>query len=134
MSYSSRVYRQRNPITQDESKGKPFFSKKKQVHKNRNDNSFFQAKEDSNIQRLATTPEEEKVSSNDQRMEKDKEKPLQRKTADKEMDKDMTVQKKDDPLKEKDKNVQKKGEEEKKEKNIQKQDDRKKEEVKSKEQ
>jgi len=44
MSYSSRVYRQRNPKAQDESKEKPFFSKKKQDGQGQKKNAFFQAK------------------------------------------------------------------------------------------
>ena len=51
------------------------------------------------VQRLATTSEEEKVSSNDERMERDKEKPFQRKPAEQEKEKEKTIQKKDDPLK-----------------------------------
>lgn len=154
MSYSSRVYRQRNPKPQDESKEKPFFHKQKQNQKGKNNNSFFQAKPVANepgdtyekeadsvadkvvnqgqgysvvqqkektpIQRLATTPEEEKVSSNDERMGRDKEKPFQRKPVEQEKEKQKTIQKTDDPLKEKEKAVQKKGEDEKIEKDIQK--------------
>lgn len=182
MSYYSRVYRQRNPKQQDESKEKPFFSKQKQDQKSKRNNSFFQAKLTVNkpgdnyekeadsvadsvinlgqgkssvqkkekvpIQRLATTPEEEKVSSNDERMERDKEKPFQRKPAEQEQEKEKekvvqkkdeplkekekTIQKVDDPLKEKEKAVQKQGEDEKEEK-IQKKEDplKEKEKVKS---
>jgi hypothetical protein len=169
MSYSSRVYRQRNPKPQDESKEKPFFSKQKQDQKNKKNNSFFQAKlavnkpgdnyereadsvadsvvnqgqgksvvqqkENTPIQRLATTSEEEKVSSNDKRMERDKEKPFQRKPAEQEKEKEKTIQKKDDPLKEKEKTVQKKGEAEKKEKDVQKkgEDEKKEKEIHKKE-
>ncbi len=141
MSYSSRVYRQRNPKTQDESKDTPFFSKQKQDQKGKKNNSFFQPrlavnqpgdsyekeadsvankvvnqtqgkpavqkKEISSIQPLSTTPEEEKVSSNDERMGRDKEKPFQRKPAEPEKEKEKAVQKKEDPLKEKEKAVQK---------------------------
>lgn len=136
MSYSSRVYRQRNPQPQDESKEKPFFSKQKQNQNSKKNSSFFQAKLAVNgpgdshekeadsvantvvnqrqgnpvvqqkaispVQRLSTTPEEEKVSSNDERMERDKEKPFQKKSAGPEKEKEETVQKKDDSLKEKD--------------------------------
>lgn len=136
MSYSSRVYRQRNPKPQEETKEKPFFSKQEQSHDSKRNSSFFQSKlavnelgdshekeadsvanavvnqkqskpvvqqkEISPIQRLATTSEEEKVSSNDERMERDKEKPFQKKPAEPEKEKEETVQKKDDPLKEKD--------------------------------
>ena len=136
MSYSSRVYRQRNPKPQEESKEKPFFTKESKNKKGTKDNSFFQTKmevnntNDShekeadsmaskvvnesqtkpNVQRLATTHEEEIDSSNDQRMERDKEKPFQRKPADNDKEKEKAVQKKDDPQKEKDKEkiVQKK--------------------------
>ena len=136
MSYSSRVYRQRNPKPQDESKEKPFFSKQKQSQDSKKNSSFFQTKLAVNepgdshekeadsvadtvvnqrqgkpvvqqkaispIQRLSTTSEEEKVSSNDERMERDKEKPFQKKSAGPEKEKEETVQKKDDSLKEKD--------------------------------
>ncbi len=122
MSYSSRVYRQRNPKPQDESKEKPFFSKQKQSQNSKKNSSFFQAKLAVNepgdshekeadsvadtvvnqrqgnpvvqqkaispIQRLSTTPEEEKVSSNDERMERDKEKPFQKKSAGPEKEKE----------------------------------------------
>ena len=125
MSYSSRVYRQRNPKTKDESKEQPFFSKKEQ--KGQKKNGFFQAKlavnepgdpsekqadsvADAAVQRLATTHEEEIDSSNDSRMERDKEKPFQRKAAvpEKEKEKELPVHKKEDPTKEKEKAVQKK--------------------------
>jgi len=141
MSYSSRVYRQRNPKAQDESKEKPFFSKKKQDGQGQKKNAFFQAKlavnepgdsfereadsvahavvnqgqgssvqkkEIGGIQRLATTHEEEIDSSNDKRMERDKEKPFQRKAEAPEKEKDKTVSKKEDPAKEKDKMLHKK--------------------------
>jgi outer membrane protein OmpA-like peptidoglycan-associated protein len=141
MSYSSRVYRQRNPKAQDESKEKPFFSKKKQEGQGQKKNTFFQAKlavnepgdssereadsvansvvnqgqgssvqkkEIGGIQRLATTHEEEIDSSNDMRMERDKEKPFQRKAAAPEKEKEKVVSKKEDPAKEKDKMVHKK--------------------------
>lgn len=49
--------------------------------------SIVQQKEKTPIKRLATTPEEEKVSSNDERMGRDKEKPFQRKPAEKEKEK-----------------------------------------------
>ena len=156
MSYSSRVYRQRNPQPQDESKEKPFFSEQKQNQKGKNNNSFFQSKPDTNdagdthekeadsvadkvinpgqgksivqqtektsVQLLATTPEEEKVSSNDERMERDKEKPFQLKPAEQEREKEKKLKNKNDPPKEKEKAEQKKGEDEKKEKEIHKKD------------
>jgi hypothetical protein len=49
MSYSSRVYRQRNPKVQEESKDKPFFPKQKSGQKGKN-NNFFQAKPSENKQ------------------------------------------------------------------------------------
>lgn len=153
MSYSSRVYRQRNPKAQEDSKDKPFFSKQKQDTKGRK-GTFFQAKgklvkpgdhfekeadsvankvvnqpagkagvqkkEITPVQRLASTPEEEKVSSNDQRMERDKEKPFQTKTEEPEKKKE-PVQKMDDPNKKKEP-VQKMDDAEKKEP-VQKMDD-----------
>jgi outer membrane protein OmpA-like peptidoglycan-associated protein len=157
MSYSSRVYRQRNPKTQDESKEKPFFSKKKQEGQGQKKNAFFQAKLEVNepgdsfereadsvanavvnqgqgssvqkkeiagIQRLATTHEEEIDSSNDMRMERDKEKPFQRKAAAPEKEKEKVVSKKEDPAKEKDKMLNKKEEPGKeKDKMLQKKED-----------
>jgi len=67
-----------------------------------------QQKEEGNLQRLATSKEEEKLSTNDARMEKDKEdpmKPVQKKTADKEKDKKKKgaqgIQKAADPKKKK---------------------------------
>jgi hypothetical protein len=62
----------------------------------------------SSIQRLATTPEEEKVSTHDQRMDRDKEKPFQRMAAEPEKDKLKGIQKMDEPEKEKKKSIQKK--------------------------
>ncbi len=158
MSYYSRVYRQRNPKPQEESKESPFFSKKKQDQKNKNNNSFFQAKqavnepgdkyekeadslansvvnqgqgksvqkkEETPVQRLATTPEEEKVSGNDERMERDKEKPFQLKHAEQDKEKENVIQKMDDSIKEKDKekNIKKMGEDENKDKETKKKDD-----------
>jgi outer membrane protein OmpA-like peptidoglycan-associated protein len=157
MSYSSRVYRQRNPKAQDESKEKPFFSKKKQEGQGQKKNAFFQAKlavnepgdsfereadsvahavvnqgqgssvqkkEIGGIQRLATTHEEEIDSSNDMRMERDKEKPFQRKAAAPEKEKEKMVSKKEDPAKEKDKMLHKKEDPAKeKEKMVQKKED-----------
>lgn len=70
----------------------------------------IQQKKISSIQRLATTLEDEKVSTNDQRMDRDKEKPFQRMTAEPEKDKMKGVQKMVNPEKEKMKGVQKKEE------------------------
>lgn len=156
MSYSSRVYRQRNPKAQEDSKDKPFFSKQKQDTKGRK-GTFFQAKgklvkpgdhfekeadsvanqvvnqpagkagvqkkDITPVQRLASTPEEEKVSSNDERMERDKEKPFQTKSEEPEKKKE-PVQKMDDPNKKKEP-LQKMDEAEKKKKPLQKADEKK---------
>jgi hypothetical protein len=154
MSYSSRVYRQRNPKAQEDSKDKPFFSKQKQDTKGRK-GTFFQAKgklvkpgdhfekeadsvanqvvnqpagkagvqkkEITPVQRLASTPEEEKVSSNDERMERDKEKPFQAKSEEPEKKKE-PVQKMDDAEKKKEP-VQKMDDPNKKKEPLQKMDD-----------
>jgi hypothetical protein len=154
MSYSSRVYRQRNPKAQEDSKDKPFFSKQKQDTKGRK-GTFFQAKgklvkpgdhfekeadsvanqvvnqpagkagvqkkDITPVQRLASTPEEEKVSSNDERMERDKEKPFQAKSEEPEKKKE-PVQKVDDPNKKKEP-LQKMDDAEKKKEPVQKVDD-----------
>ena len=154
MSYSSRVYRQRNPKAQEDSKDKPFFSKQKQDTKGRK-GTFFQAKgklvkpgdhfekeadsvanqvvnqpagkagvqkkEITPVQRLASTPEEEKVSSNDERMERDKEKPFQAKSEEPEKKKE-PVQKMDDPNKKKEP-LQKMDDAEIKKEPVQKADD-----------
>ena len=154
MSYSSRVYRQRNPKAQEDSKDKPFFSKQKQDTKGRK-GTFFQAKgklvkpgdhfekeadsvanqvlnqpagkagvqkkDITPVQRLASTPEEEKVSSNDERMERDKEKPFQAKSEEPEKKKE-PVQKMDDPNKKKEP-LQKMDDAEKKKEPVQKADD-----------
>ena len=156
MSYSSRVYRQRNPKAQEDSKDKPFFSKQKQDTKGRK-GAFFQAKgklvkpgdhfekeadsvanqvvnqpagkadvqkkEITPVQRLASTPEEEKVGSNDQRMERDKEKPFQTKPEDAEEKKE-PVQKMDNAERKKEP-VQKMDDAEKKKEPVQKADEKK---------
>ena len=97
-----------------------------------------QKKEMPGVQRLATSKEDEKLGTNDARMEKDKEepmKPLQAKEAPekgKKEEKDKPVQKKEAPEKKKEKPVQKKGkgEEKKKKKGVQKSGDAKKEKPK----
>ena len=71
------------------------------VVNNRTANPVLQHKKISSIQRLSTAPEEEKVSTNDQRMDRDKEKPFQRMSADPEKEKLKGIQKMDDPIKEK---------------------------------
>lgn len=144
MSYTSRVYRQRNAHTHDETKDQsPFFTKsEKQSGGRQKGTPFFQTKlsvgepgdqyekeadsvaasvvnkktpgpvmqqkKISSIQRLATSQEEEKTSTNDERMKQDRdiqEKPeVQTKCAEcEEEEKGKGVQKKTDPEKEKEK-------------------------------
>ena len=102
MSYSERTYRQRNPRGKEEKGAKaPFFNAPK---------NGVNRKKKETIQRLATSKEDEKLSTNDARMEKDKEepmKPMHRKEAPKK-EKEKPVQKKEAPKKEKEKPVQKK--------------------------
>lgn len=142
MSYSSRVYRQRNPKSQDESKEKPFFPKQNQDQKGKNNNSFFQAKLRSN--EPGDSFEKEADSVADAALSQDKGKsivqqkektPIQRKPDAQDREKEKTIQKKDDPLKEKEKVIRKKGEDVKNEEEIQKKNDplKEKEEGKSKE-
>src|ERR1700761_1617198 len=107
MSYSLRNYRHRNPKGGDDKQSSgPFFK---------------------GVQRLATSKEDEKLGTNDARMEKDKEdplKPVQKKGDDKKKEKKKKggaasgakgsgVKKKADPKKEKEKPVQKKGDDKK---------------------
>jgi len=146
MTYYSRVYRQRNAHTHDESVKEPFFTKTKKTdnpsgklggafqakltvnepgdqYEQEADNvahavvnkpsraPVVQQKKISAIQRLSTPVEDEKLGTNDARMEKDKEiqeKPIQQMSADHEKDKLKGVQKMDDPKKEKEKPIQKK--------------------------
>ncbi len=165
MSYSSRVYRQRNAHGHDEGKKDAFFDKQNDAANEHDANSFFQTKLDVNepgdkhekeadaaadavvnktsqkpvtatekitgVQRLSTSAEDEKLGTNDARMQKDKEiqekpmgqpdkekdKKVQKKgpaKEDKEKEKLKGLQKKDDPAKEEEKKkpgqVQKKGE------------------------
>ena len=97
MSYSSRVYRQRNPKVQEEKKGKAFFPGK-ESRKAKNSDSFFQAK--------LNTPEDS--------AEKQKEEPMQTKMADQEKEREVNIPKQGDPLKEKETTIQKKAEDDKK--------------------
>ena len=113
MSYSSRVYRHRNPKTNEDSKEKPFFSGPQSQQKGKGRDSFFKAK--SIIRRQAAGPAEEKKPDAAGSIKKDKEKPVQSKMADQEKEREITVPKQGDPLKEKETTVQKKGEEENKE-------------------
>ncbi len=77
MGYQLRNYRHRNPKgKEDSSKSSPFFQP-------------VQRKEPPGLQRLATSKEDEKLGTNDARMEKDKEEPMK------------PVQKKDAPDKQK---------------------------------
>ncbi|MBK9983971.1 MAG: DUF4157 domain-containing protein [Saprospiraceae bacterium] len=145
MSYCSRVYRQRNAHTHDESKKEPFFSKENDIKKSHQPGTFFQAKltvnqpgdsyeqeadsvanavvnkttkgpivqhkKISSIQRLATSMEDEKLSTNDARMAKDKEiqeKPIQRMTDVPEKEKSEDIQKTELPGKDEKENIQKK--------------------------
>ena len=140
MSYSSRVYRQRNAHSHDEKNSDAFFGKQHDDDKTKNGN-FFQdrltvnkpndahekeadavanavvnkspdkpsvgQKNAGSVQRLSSPAEDEKLSTNDARMKKDKD--IQTKSendTDKEKKK-KPVQKKDDPEKEKKKPIQK---------------------------
>ncbi len=79
MSYSQRNYRHRNPKSGDEQKTSsgPFFQTGKGAAVQRKKRStFFQAKKKDTVQRLATSKEDEKLGTNDRRMEKDKEEPM----------------------------------------------------------
>ena len=145
MSYSSRVYRQRNPKPKEDSKEEGFFSKQ-HAEKGKQKNAFFQQrasaaaqgssvqrKKISHIQKLATPKEDEKTGTNDERMKQDKEiqeKAIQRMCdsgGKKDETADKPVQKKDDG-KEKEKTVQKKEEGKKEEKQVQKKEGGKEEE------
>jgi hypothetical protein len=98
MSYSSRVYRRRNPNTHEELKQKSFFAGKDKHEKNASSKKIsgedsFEREADSvanavmsnpqpspgvrqqkisNVQRLATSKDEEKTSTNEERMKQDK--------------------------------------------------------------
>lgn len=72
------------------------------VVSNKTATPVLQQKKISSIQRLATAPEEEKVSTNDQRMDRDKEKPFQTANAEPEKEK-KGIQRMGDPMMEKDK-------------------------------
>jgi hypothetical protein len=136
MSYASRVYRQRNAHSHEETKNESFFKKQYDVNNNHTKNGFFQAKlsvnqpgdsyekeadavassvvnrssrapvvqqkKISNIQRLSTSKEDEKLGTNEARMLKDKEIQRQPMQAGEDMEKEKLkgVQKKEDPLKE----------------------------------
>ena len=94
MSYNLRNYRHRNPKTGDEKKtSTPFFNAPKGASVQKKKEAFFQPKltvgqpgdihekeadavASQVIQRLATSKEDEKLGTNDARMEKDKEDPM----------------------------------------------------------
>src|SRR5258708_5846183 len=93
MSYQSRIYRQRNPKMGEEPKGAaPFFqSPKGAAMRKKKTGTFFQKEEGAVQRRIATSKEDEKLSTNDARMEKDKEdpvKPVYRKHKNDERDKE----------------------------------------------
>jgi hypothetical protein len=155
MSYSSRVNRQRNAHTHDETNQEAFFSKQHDIEQNKKEasglkvnepgdsyekeadsvantvvnnpaqGSVVQQKKINSVQRLATSEEEDHFSTNDARMKKDKD--VQRAPMEPENEKE--VQKKDEPKKEEEK-VQKKDEPKKEEEKVQKMDEPKKEEDK----
>jgi hypothetical protein len=137
MSYSSRVYRQRNAHTHDEGKQDSFFGKQSEnddhasksifqaklaVHKpgdkyekeadsvanavsNGSSPGNIQKKDISSIQRLSTPAEEEKLGTNDARMQNDKEiqeKPTKQKGKDEKED-EKTVQPKNEAGKDEEK-------------------------------
>jgi peptidoglycan hydrolase-like protein with peptidoglycan-binding domain len=127
MSYASRVYRQRNPRSEEKSKDS-FFGNQHEANKARSGKSFFQAKLEVNkpgdqfekeadaaanavvnksnskpllqqkkisgIQRLSTPTEDERLGTNESRMEKDKEvqtKLIQKANAEPEEKKDQKI-------------------------------------------
>lgn len=72
MSYNQRNYRHRNPQKGGEQQSSsPFFGASSVQRKKKG--GFF---EKGTIQRLATSKEDEKIGTNDARMEKDKEEPM----------------------------------------------------------
>jgi hypothetical protein len=140
MSYASRVYRQRNAHSHDETRSDSFFRKEHAVNNDHKGNTFFQTKlsinqpgdkyereadtvansvvnkssqtpvlqqkKISSIQRLSTPAEDEKLGTNDARMEKDKEiqeKPIQRMGMGAVKEKEKAIQKMDGPMKEEEK-------------------------------
>lgn len=134
MSYSSRVYRQRNPKVQEESKDKPFFPKQKSGQKAKGNTSFFQLKPlvnkpGDNLEKAAYTvadkvvnrgksgiQKKEEISIRRQADEKnEEEKPIQKKMADQEKEREVNIPKQRDPLKEKETTIQKKAPDDKKE-------------------
>src|SRR2546421_154915 len=137
MSYSSRVYRQRNPRSHEESKEQPFFSKQHDVKKQGKKNTFFQSKLAVNKPGDSYEKEADSVAntvvnrSSDAPVVQQKETSnIQRATQEPEKEK-KEVQKKEEPKKEEEKKVQKKEEPKKEEeKKVQKKEEPKKEEEK----
>lgn len=156
MSYGLRNYRHRNPKTGDEKKSSnPFFkSSKGGPLQRKKEAAFFQPKltigqpgdihekeadavANQVVQRLATSKEDEKIGTNDARMERDKEDPM-KPVQTKENTEGVTVQTKagmddpkkrlqkagaPDPKKKKKKGVQKAEDPKKKKKKVQKAED-----------
>jgi hypothetical protein len=144
MSYSLRNYRHRNPQKGEDKKGAtPFFNAAKSASiQKKKKGAFFQPKltigkpgdihekeadavASQVVQRLATSKEDEKIGTNDARMEKDKEdpmKPVQKKEGGDEKKEKKDVHKAEDPKKKK-KEIHKAEDPEKKKKGIHKAED-----------
>ena len=102
MSYSSRVYRQRNAHTHDEAVKEPFFAKRNDINKQGQRNTFFQAKLSVNEPGDKYEREADSVA-NVVVNQSPKTSLLQQKNADPEKEKMKGIQKKDNPLLEEDK-------------------------------
>jgi hypothetical protein len=123
MSYSSRVYRQRNPHAHDEANQEPFFSKQPVINSSGKKNAFFQAK--LTVNEPGDKYEHEADSAANAVMTRR----IQQMSSDPEKEKLKGIQKMDDPGKEKLKGLQKMDENEKKKKEgIRKMDEPQKEE------
>jgi hypothetical protein len=144
MSYSLRNYRHRNPQKGEDKKGAaPFFNGTKSASiQKKKKGAFFQPKltigkpgdiheKEADavarqvVQRLATSKEDEKIGTNDARMEKDKEdpmKPVQKKEGGDEKKEKKDIHKAEDPEKKK-KEVHKAEDPKKKKKEIHKAED-----------
>jgi hypothetical protein len=88
MSYSLRVYRQRNPKVQEESKDKPFFPKQKSGQKARGNTSFFQLKPlvnkpGDNLEKAADTVSDRVVNQGKSGIKKKEETSIHRQAAEK---------------------------------------------------
>jgi hypothetical protein len=157
MSYSSRVYRQRNTNSPDALKKKAFFSGKDKQDKDHTNaaekdpsqdplereadvvansvvnekggSPVIQNQQVSSIQKLATPKEDERTSTNEERMKEDKdvqEKPIQRMEGEKKEEDKVQKQEAKDEEKLKDEGVQKqeaKGEEKLKDEGVQKKEE-----------